>query len=63
MRNSYWYNSPRVAPNQNFNFWQDIKSNLLIRNKWEDKNILGGEVSKNSDNMIFPRKSSIAAES
>lgn len=41
-KNSYWYNSPQIQPNDSFNFWHDIKANVMVRNKWEDNNINEG---------------------
>jgi hypothetical protein len=30
--------SPRHKVNETFNFWHDVKANLVTRSNWEDKN-------------------------
>eukprot|EP00347_Sterkiella_histriomuscorum_P008009 403346715 len=42
-KNSYWYNSPQIKPNDSFNFWHDIKANVIARNTWEDNNLNDGK--------------------
>jgi hypothetical protein len=33
------YNSPHIKPNPTFNYWQDIKTNVMQRNKWDDASL------------------------
>lgn len=35
-RNMIEYNSPHIQPTPAFNFWHDIKTNVVQRNKWDD---------------------------
>lgn len=36
-KNSHYYMSPRHIVNENFNFWHDIRSNVVTRSNWETK--------------------------
>mmetsp|Transcript_14098 Transcript_14098/g.10148 ORF Transcript_14098/g.10148 Transcript_14098/m.10148 type:complete len:83 (-) Transcript_14098:681-929(-) len=37
-RHSYFHNSPHYRVNPTFNFWHDVKYNVMTRTQWEDKN-------------------------
>lgn len=37
-KNSHFYMSPRHKVTESFNFWHDIKANVVTRSNWEDKN-------------------------
>ena len=54
-KNSYWYNSPQIKPNESFNFWHDIKANVAARTHWEDNNLNKGESPRNASILISPR--------
>ena len=41
-----------MKPNSAFNYWQDIKSNVLTRNRWEDSKILDGETTHNASQVL-----------
>jgi hypothetical protein len=36
-RSSHFYMSPKHKVNETFNFWHDVKANLVTRSNWEDK--------------------------
>jgi len=37
-RNDFTYTSPHNKPNDSYNFWRDIETNVRKRNSWEDRN-------------------------
>lgn len=34
-RQSIYHNSPHYKINEGFNFWHDVKTNIMARNNWE----------------------------
>jgi hypothetical protein len=54
-KTSYWYNSPQIKTNENFNFWHDIKANVVTRTKWEDTNLNKGESPRDASILISPK--------
>ena len=52
-RNSHMYSSPHHKPNASYNFWHDIKANLLTRTQWEDQNSTLTQVANSVNNGGF----------
>jgi hypothetical protein len=40
-RQNHFYQSPQHKVNESFNFWHDIKTNVVKRSNWEDKGTSG----------------------
>lgn len=57
-RKQYYYDTPKIRPNSAFNYWLDIKSNVLTRNRWEDTKILDGETTHNTSQVLKSNTSS-----
>ena len=46
-RHQYEYNCPSLKPNENFNFWKDIQTNVNTRANWDNAAVTSRNVVEN----------------